>query len=89
MITVNGVCGGFGWAVTVRNQPANPTSSRHRQDARTAWPDSLAKIGCRFLGTCEGANDMPRSPHPNHDRLLELLAERALVGLDADQPREL
>ena len=32
---------------------------------------------------------MTRSPHSDHDRLLELLAERALVGLDADQQREL
>ncbi len=32
---------------------------------------------------------MTHSPHPDHDRPLELLAERALVGLDADQQREL
>ena len=32
---------------------------------------------------------MTQSPHFDHDRLLELLAERALVGLDADQQREL
>ena len=32
---------------------------------------------------------MTPSPHSDHDRLLELLAERALVGLDADQQREL
>ncbi len=32
---------------------------------------------------------MTPSPHSDHDRLLELLAERALVGLDADQQHEL
>jgi hypothetical protein len=32
---------------------------------------------------------MTPSPHSDHDRLLELLAERALVGLDADQQRQL
>jgi hypothetical protein len=32
---------------------------------------------------------MTPSPHSDHDRLLELLAERALVGLDADQQRPL
>ena len=32
---------------------------------------------------------MTPSPHSNHDRLLELLAERALVGLDADEQHEL
>jgi hypothetical protein len=35
------------------------------------------------------ANDMPPSSHCDHDRRLELLAERGLVGLDADQQREL
>ena len=32
---------------------------------------------------------MTPSPHADHDRLLELLAERALDGLDADQQHEL
>jgi hypothetical protein len=32
---------------------------------------------------------MTPSPHSDHDRLLELLAERALVGLETDQQREL
>ncbi|TVS20546.1 MAG: hypothetical protein EA424_03430 [Planctomycetaceae bacterium] len=32
---------------------------------------------------------MTPSPHSDHDRLLELLAERVLVGLDADQQHEL
>ena len=32
---------------------------------------------------------MTPSPHSDHDRLLELLAERALVGLETDQQNEL
>ena len=32
---------------------------------------------------------MTPSPHSDHDRLLELLADRALVGLDADEQHEL
>jgi hypothetical protein len=32
---------------------------------------------------------MTPSPHSDHDRLLELLAEQALVGLDADEQHEL